>query len=81
MKSYIHFFFLLLFLIASGIDAAAQQTEKIIMVRNQSRDLETFTVFAEQAARLKPFGQVQIEISALADKSWYEIPEGGSPWH
>ena len=47
MKSYIHFFFLLLFLIASGIDAAAQQTEKIIMVRNQSRDLETFTVFAE----------------------------------
>jgi len=22
-----------------------------------------------------------MEISALADKSWYEIPEGGSPWH
>ena len=81
MKSQIHFFFLLVFLIASGIDTAAQQREKIIMVRNQSRDLETFRVFAEQAARLKPFGQVQIEISALADKSWHEIPEGGSPWH
>ncbi len=32
MKSYIHFFFLLLFLIASGIDAAAQQTEKITYI-------------------------------------------------
>ena len=59
----------------------AQDTEKIIMVRNQSRDLKAFQVYAELAAKMKPYGQVQIEISALASKSWYEIPEGGSPWH
>ncbi len=37
------------------------------MVRNQSRDLETFRVFAKQAVRLKPFGQEQIEVSANRD--------------
>ena len=70
-------FFFLCFLIASGIEATAEHGDKIIMVRNQSRNIEEFRVFAEQAARLKPYGEVQIEVSALADKSWYEIPEGG----
>ncbi|MEA2063583.1 MAG: hypothetical protein U9P14_07805, partial [Gemmatimonadota bacterium] len=51
------------------------------MVRNSSHNLEDFRPFAHLATRLKPYGRVQIEISALADKSWYEIPEGGSPWH
>lgn len=81
MKSYTHYLALLMIIVASWCNCQAQQSEKVIMVRNQSRDLESFRVFAEQAARLKPYGQVQIEISALADKSWYEIPEGGSPWH
>lgn len=81
MKSYMLFLLLLVYIIASSNDCAAQQAEKIIMVRNQSRNPESFRVFAELASRLKPYGQVQIEISALAEKSWYEIPEGGSPWH
>ena len=33
------------------------------------------------AAQLKPFGRVQINISTLADKSFYEIPKQRSPWH
>jgi len=55
--------------------------EKTFIIRNMSHDLESFLPIAEQATRLKPYGRVQIEISALADKSWYEIPQGGSPWH
>lgn len=45
------------------------------------RDLSLFRQLAGEAARLKPFGTVAINISTLADKSWYEIPVGGSPWH
>ncbi len=60
---------------------ALPAAEKNIIVRNASHNLEDFRPYAELSARLKPYGQVQVEISALADKSWYEIPEGGSPWH
>ena len=81
MNRIIILFFLIISTNIFTNNIAAQNTEKIIMVRNQSRDLETFKVFAELAATMRPYGQVQIEISALADKSWYEIPDGGSPWH
>ena len=64
-----------------GQTAQKQTPQKVILVRNQSHTLEEFRTYAELAARFKPYGQVQMEISALADKSWYEIPEGGSPWH
>jgi hypothetical protein len=46
-----------------------------------SRDIESFRTFAEIASRLKKYGEVQISVSGLADKAWWEIPEGGSPWH
>ena len=36
---------------------------------------------ARIASRLKPYGRVQVNIGVLADKSWHEVPEGGSPWH
>jgi hypothetical protein len=55
--------------------------KKTFIIRNMSHDLESFRPIAELGASLKPYGRVQIEISALADKSWYEIPPGGSPWH
>ena len=60
---------------------AAPAAQKIISVTNASHNIEDFRRYAELAARLKPYGEVQITVSALADKSWYEIPEGGSPWH
>jgi hypothetical protein len=46
-----------------------------------ARDLETFRTYAELASRMKKYGTVQIAISGLADKAWFQIPEGGSPWH
>ena len=71
-----------LLVLASILNRAHGQTpQKVILVRNQSHTLEEFRIYAKLATRFKPFGQVQMEISALADKSWYEIPEGGSPWH
>ena len=54
---------------------------KTFIIRNMNHDLESFLPIAQLGTRLKPYGRVQIEISALADKSWYEIPPDGSPWH
>jgi len=75
----------LLLLLLSGTAGVFPQSMraagKTIIVRNASHNLEEFLPYAELAERLKSYGQVQVEISALADKSWYEIPEGGSPWH
>lgn len=45
------------------------------------RNLDTFRAFAEQAVQLQAHGDVAINISTLADKGWYELPPGGSPWH
>ena len=70
-----------LFLISSGLEEA-QAAEKIFIFGSRgSKNLEEFRTYAELASRMKAHGRVQIQISALADKSWYEIPEGGSPWH
>jgi hypothetical protein len=48
---------------------------------NSDRDIHEFKAFAQVASRLKPYGDVQIHIGELADKSWYEMPAGNSPWH
>jgi hypothetical protein len=45
------------------------------------RDLDAFRRLAGEATKLKPYGDVAVNVSTLADKSWYEIPAGGSPWH
>jgi hypothetical protein len=43
-------------------------------------DLDEFTKLVKQAATLKMYGTVQVNIGTLADKSFYEIPKGGNPW-
>ena len=58
-----------------GLDKA------IFVVNSPIRDLKEFKVFADQLARLKPFGRVDITINYTADKADFEMPEGGSPWH
>ena len=60
---------------------AAQPAAKVFIFSNASRDVAEFRRFAQVASRLKPYGQVQINIGVLADKSWHEVPKGGSPWH
>lgn len=46
-----------------------------------SPDIAEFRKFVDIAARLKKHGRVQVNVSSLFDKAWFEIPEGGSPWH
>ena len=72
---------LLLSLLCGAGTAAKAAGDKVIILRNVSHDLNSFRPYVELAARLKPYGQVQMDIGALADKSWYEIPPEGSPWH
>jgi len=46
-----------------------------------TRNAKEFTVFADQAARLRPHGHVEINVSSLSGKDWSEVPDGGSAWH
>lgn len=61
--------------------AAAAVPEKTFILKSSTRDIDEFRRFVKIAARLKPYGRVQVDIGILADKSWYEMPSGGSPWH
>ncbi len=51
------------------------------VVNTPIRDLAEFRELAGLASRLTRHGHVEINISTLAEKSRYEIPAGGSPWH
>jgi len=73
---------LLLLLPADSSSEPPADTQKIFEFNVRSaRDLRSFRTYAELAARLKPYGRVQINVGTLADKAWFMIPEGGSPWH
>ncbi len=54
---------------------------RTIVVNTPIRDLQVYRQLATLALRLKKHGHVEMNISALAEKSRHEIPEGGSPWH
>lgn len=54
---------------------------KTFILTNSIRDMDEFTAFARAASKLKPFGDVQIDIGVLADKSWYETPPPRNPWY
>jgi hypothetical protein len=68
-------------LLAACAVMAAAAGEKTFILKSSTRDLNEFRAFVKIASRLKPYGNVQVDIGVLADKSWYEIPKGGSPWH
>lgn len=59
----------------------AQGGERTFIVSGPLRDMGAFRKYADIACRLKRYGRVLIEVSPIADKSWYELPAGGSPWH
>lgn len=61
-----------------GSSSGAART---FILDNCSRDIDEFRAFAQAAGKLKPYGDVQINIGVLADKSWYEMPSFNSPWH
>jgi hypothetical protein len=70
-------FFILFTCLASGQESG----KGIFVVHSSFRDIEIFTDFPEQIARLKPFGRIDMNINLTAEKAEFEMPEGGSPWH
>ncbi len=46
--------------------------EKVFVIHAPIRDLDDYRILAEQAARLKPFGRVEMNISTLADKGFHD---------
>ncbi|HBH85761.1 MAG: hypothetical protein A2X05_14485 [Bacteroidetes bacterium GWE2_41_25] len=58
-----------------------EKGEKVLVIHAPIRDLTEFRELARQAARLKPFGRVEVNISTLADKGFYEIPAGNNFWY
>lgn len=50
------------------------------IIDNSITDLNAFTQLVKSASRFKKYGDVQINIAVVADKAFYEIPEGGNPW-
>jgi hypothetical protein len=55
--------------------------ETVFLVHAPTRNLEDYEAIARQACKLKPYGQIHMNVSTLAAKSFHEIPAGGSPWH
>lgn len=51
------------------------------VVNASINDLKEFSDLAREAARLKKYGNVRINISTLYEKSFNEIPPGGNPWN
>ncbi len=66
---------------ASVPDRSGSSTPRTFILANCSRDIDEFRTFAQAASKLKPYGDVQVNIGILADKSWYEMPTVNSPWH
>ena len=54
---------------------------RLFVIHSPIRDLDIFRRLAEAVCVLKAHGEVAVNISTLAEKSRYEIPAGGSPWH
>lgn len=54
---------------------------RVFIINTPVKNLDEFRSIAKQAAALKPYGKVKINIGALADKSFHEIPAKGSAWH
>jgi hypothetical protein len=60
---------------------AFQPAGKRFLFYAPTRSLEDFKALAKEAAKLKRYGRVLMNVSAMADKPFHEIPEGGSGWH
>lgn len=71
----------LLFILTAGIVNSQESGKAVFVVHSSFRDIETFTDFSEQIARLKPFGRIDMNINTTAEKADFEMPDGGSPWH
>lgn len=76
------FFLISLFVLTlpvSGINKK-EEGKKTFVIANCYTDLEKFSELVSSAARLKDYGKVQINVGVVAEKAFYEIPDGGNPW-
>jgi len=64
--------------VAAPVLSAARKT---FIFHNAIRNLDEFRTYAGIAARLKPYGAVQVDIGVLAEKSPVHMPGVRSPWH
>jgi len=71
----------LLLILSAGSVSSQENGKAIFVVHSSFRDIEMFTDFSRQIARLKPFGRIDMNINSTAEKADFEMPEGGSPWH
>ncbi len=58
-----------------------QGDERVFVIHAPIRNLVEFRELAKQAARLKPYGRVEVNVSTLADKGFHEIPAGRNFWY
>ncbi len=57
-----------------------EEGKKTFVITNCITDLDEFRDLVSVAERLKKYGDVQINVGVVAEKAFYEIPEGGNPW-
>lgn len=57
-----------------------QERKRTFVITNCITDLDEFGELVKLTSRLKEFGNVQINVGVVAEKAFYEIPEGGNPW-
>jgi len=54
---------------------------KTFVFHNSIRDLNEFRTYAQIAARLKPYGNVQVDLGVLAERNPVHTVSVRSPWH
>jgi hypothetical protein len=54
---------------------------RTIAVGTVTRDVADFETFAKQVSPLTKHGRVEIGVASQAEKTWSDVPAGGSPWH
>ncbi|PID91839.1 MAG: hypothetical protein CSA96_06310 [Bacteroidetes bacterium] len=61
--------------------SGGKDQERVFVIHAPIRNLDDYRKLAAQAVRLKPFGRVELNVSTLADKGFYDVPEGRNFWH
>lgn len=60
---------------------AVSESGRVFIINAPVTDLNEFKKLVSQAKVLQAYGKVKVVVSTLADKSFHEIPAGGSSWH
>ena len=66
---------------AQEYGGSEKEVKNIFVVFNTGEEMQYFMPFAQQMARLKPFGRVDVTINSPALKGDFECPEGSCDWH